>query len=194
MDGEFVITSTQFISLATTIANARQREVDDEFYRDVSAKTYHKWFEEPHGKSGKPRLSVGGYSVMSDGKMRYRMLKRQHYSMKRVGKKSVRYVPVKSAVRQSASLAERLMNVSVKYDVDIVRENPSAVTITMLYDKPVADYGNASAFYDRIDNGNVVVSSSRKGGRTSSVDRLIRNAIREWAAANQISCTIDNME
>ena len=193
------LTGQQLMSLTDTIVLERQLEVDEEFYRDVTERTYDKWFVEPYGKSGKPRLTEGkhgGYmDVYSGPKPRYRMLKRKYYSMKRVNKGGrVYYVPVKSSMERSAQLADKLMRISTKYNVDVTKESPSAVTIRMTYDKPIPDYGKASAFYDRIDAGNLVLSSSRRGGRYSPVDRLIRRAIQKWAATNQITCIIDGTD
>ena len=179
-------------SLATNIWWQRKKQVEEQFFREVSEATYNKWFVEPYGDSGEPYLDAakhGGFFRTSDDEVHYYMLKRKYYSSYKVGN---RYYPRKKSMEKSVKVAKSLM----QYDADShVRKIRTAygMDVYLSYQRTPADFSETKYGYKFLE-GNVDDSFTEVAGRMSSLDRLIIESVRQWSLDNGLTCTVEYRE
>ena len=177
------ITSEQLKALATEIAEERASELEDEFYQEVTADTFHKWFEATSGHK-RPHLKRGVY--FRDG--RYFMLRRSKAPYKKYGK---RFKPYPKEYYRQYDLAEKLMNMGIDSQT-VVTEDGNTIEMKLGYSGNVpSEY---KGFYVDYEGA---TSEERhytmKNGKMSSLDRLIVRAAHGWARKQGLRINIESI-
>ena len=180
--------------LAEAIHNERIAEIKDEFYQEVSEKTYQKYYG--HNGSQNPYLSEskhGGYWFEdTNGEKHYYMLRRKYYSMKKKKYKSgkVVYRPDRAEMASRYKEAKRYLSLAEKQGIAIYKDWTNIV-VKLPYGKMPSEYAHSritSTYQYGVDKGLYTV---QKSGKMNSVDRLILRSIQKWCTKNGITCVID---
>lgn len=178
-------------SLATNIWWQRKKQVEEQFFREVSEATYNKWFVNPTD-DGSPYLDEvrhGGFFRTSDDGIHYYMLKRKYYSSY---KKDGHFYPRKKSMEKSVRLATSLM----QYDADSkVRKMKTmyGMNVYLSYQRTPANFSDTKYGY-KFSEGVVDESFTTKSGRMSNLDKLIVESVRQWSLDNNLTCTIEYRE
>jgi len=165
-------------SLAKCISKIREDEVMEQFYEEVTEKTFGKYFSyrpDQYGVLSKPYLVYGQGGMERDG--RYYMLKRKMLGLRKAGHK---FVPSRSESKKNASFAKRLMDVGDNAKPHVTKTS-YGIDLDIEYTKEQRNYG--TQVIGAVDEFGPLKARMTKGA-LSSVDRLIIRGIEEWATSN----------
>lgn len=170
--------------LAKYILQERRKEIESEFYTEVTKKEFDYWFES-HGGS-KPKLDMakhGGYVVREEGadETRYMMLKRSKYTGHTVGRVRPRFVPNRKSMSDSVRLANKLMNYG-KQDAIKVYKNGKETKVSILYYSYPAEY--KGTFVSMSGDTAEERRYEFKQGNIPYPDKMVIRAILRWANDN----------
>ena len=178
------LTREQIKALADEIAEQRAEELEQEFYEQVTEKTFRKWFEATAGHK-EPYFKRGAYFRGS----KFFMIKRSRVPYKKVGKHH--FKPSRKEYYRQYDLAEKLMQMGLSSQKTITDDGKTLKMKLGYSDKIPSEYkGTYSEQYANAGQNGINVV---KNGKMSSLDMLIIRAVHEWANKQGLKIAIDSI-
>ena len=165
-------TDTYATSLAERIERNRREQIENDFYKEISYKTYRYYFEERKA-NGETRLNWyehGGNRAFIGDRMHYYMLRWKHAN---IGKSDWMYGA--DAAKRSAEIARDMMYSSIDTEIisaKISTGEVSGVELRLRYNKRVPSEYGGSYYYKRFSSGEEDSEGSVEIGRMMSASSV----------------------
>lgn len=170
--------------LASTIIEERNAEIDQEYYRTTTKKTYEKWYGKGDGKSYLGSTYGGSVTIDSEGNAIYKIPSKKYFKMRKVGK---RFKPNRRVIKEAVDEANDFVSRNKAEFITVLYGSNEAL-LRLGYLRSPAQY--TSQYVYSVSAGVRGDFNERQQGiRTSSLDRLIFRSIDKWA--KQLGISVD---